>query len=181
MPEPPQGAHEQQRDLDLVRIDGPAQGGPHVRVVEREAVQPHGLFRGEQVAGCSLREPETGHRMSAAHLGFGTVLGEAAEREVLDRPDHREPDPARARRRGHAGGSRVASDQAVLGQRHRPFEAFVASVRQPDDRDRLVAVESAVEDGEGVEGGLLLGRQQVVTPGDRTLERPLSGRCVTRT
>ena len=177
LPEPPQGACEPQRRLFLAGVDRPAHRRPDVRVVESQPVEPHWLPGREQLRRCDLREIQERHRVASTCVAFRALVGEPTERDVLDRLDHGEPDAARL---GLIGGSRIARDQAVLRQREHALEAVVDRMGRADDRRSLLDVEATLEDGKCQEGCLLVGRQQIDAPADRSVERSLASGRVAR-
>ena len=110
--------------------------------------------------------------MSATHLVLPTLRPEPLERERPDRLEHLEPD---------ARPSRVALDQALIDERRQLIEHIAAVGRRFDDLGGLLVVEAAIEHREVVQDALELGSEEVVAPGDRARQGPLSIGHVPRT
>ena len=110
--------------------------------------------------------------MASTHRILETVVPESFERERPDRLEHLEPD---------ARPTRVALDQALIDQRRQLIQHIAAVGRRFDDLGGLLVVEAAIEHREVVQDTLELGSEEVVAPGDRARQGPLSIGHVART
>ena len=71
-------------------------------------------------------------------------------------------------------GRRHRDDEALVGELEQVVETIAAWRRRTDHRVDLLEVEAALEDAKPMEQVLAIGSEEVVTPGDRALERPLA-------
>ena len=116
------------------------------------------------------REGEVRLGMAPTNVGLDAVVREPVEGEGLDRPQHAEPRPR--------GAGRRRDDEALVRELEQGVETISAAVRRADHRVHLLEVEAALEHAEAVKHLLAIGREEVVTPGDRAFERPLARGCV---
>ena len=150
-------------------------------IVAYEPVKPGRLTARVQVRFCGFDEAEVGQGVAIADFGLPSVGDESRDGETLHRPEHPEPDPHRLQPRVHADRRDVSGQEGSFGQGHQSLhDVGLAGSGPRDDTFDLPRVERAFEDAEVVEGPLIGGRQQVVAPLDRALERSLAGGSVAR-
>ena len=115
--------------------------------------------------------------MATAQLPFAAVGGEPPERVPLDRLEHPEPDPAAGQSPGVTdrlsgrGRSGCAPRARRAGRAHRRAPPRDASMT----RSAWSTSKPPSKTASAWSVALLLGRQQVVAPVDRALERALAG------
>ncbi len=172
LPVPPQRGHESERKLGLARVDRPADRSAEIGIVDRQPIEPTRLVRPGQVGCRRLGKGQVNDRVTSTHRILATVVPESLERERPDRLEHLEPD---------ARPTRVALDQALIDQRRQLIQHIAGVGRRFDDQGGLLVVEAAIEHREVVQDTLELGSEEVVAPGDRARQGPLSIGHVART
>ena len=108
--------------------------------------------------------------MAPANAGLDARAGQTVQGERLDRSQHPKSSPPACRRH--------RDDQAVVGDLEEVIESIAAWRRRTGHGVDLLEVETALEDSQPMEQVLAIGIEEVVTPGDCALQRPLARRRI---
>ncbi len=118
---------------------------------------------------CRLRQREVRPRVTGSCRDLVALLSQAIESEPPDRLEQAEPDTATTCVRG------ITLDEALIDQLGQHVQDVAIGL---DDGLRLLEIETALENGEVVEGVLGRRGQELVAPRDGAVQRALSIRHV---
>jgi hypothetical protein len=162
LPEPPDRPGCLLGPVGLAGLDGPAQAGPEVGVLQVQAVQPLALVGAAEVGPGGHGQVEEPAGVPPGDLVQLAGGGQPLPPELADRLQHGEP---RAAGGGPGGGQRGRRLEGVEPERLRVADGLGRGQRP-----------AAAEHRQPGEEPLLGGREQVVAPGDGAAQGPLAVR-----
>jgi hypothetical protein len=162
LPVSPERRDQSERDIHVAGVDRPPHCAAKVRVIQPEAPDDRSLPWTRQVWCSGFGQRQERHRVPAPNLLLASIVAKLPQRVCLDGLQDPESDFDRV--------VEIARKEALVEEIGEGFE----DIALPMDGAGLGDVEPPVEHRDVLQEAPAIRRQQLVAPGDGSLECPLS-------